>query len=634
MEALSLRRRTTSKRMIRSVASVRAFLDQPLTLPSVAAVFATVHVLLVLTGFISAEHLAGGLVLALALALAAFLPALAPSLVVLGAVAQGGLLEVMGISLEVVLVGAVVFWETVRRVGPWTRSFTLVGGLLLAGIGGVVVAVQPTLVSIPSELFGNVEFFVRVVAGLIVTLLLSGMQVVVFVLGRRAPVGRDDRVNAVMIRAAGPQDMFSVGVKGGQAVVLLAIVSLPYLGIENAPYLLIAAVFSIAFVLHQRSPLLALGIAWFAAILQMGMLLAPSPANLVITTVLFSCGASESGRIRLAGAISVVVGSLAASLYLVMPPVAGSSDKNILDQPIVVVALTCGGFLIAFGFCWTIGLLSRAVRRVREGNARQLAAEKERARAQRELDAVEERNRIARDMHDVVAHSLAVVIAQADGARYLGVASPEQTDAALMTISSVARDALADVRVLLAQLRHRQGEAPQPEARELTRLLDSIAGTGVVVRSDLAVEMDSVPRATGIALYRIVQEATTNALRHGRPGAPLDVTLRCEAERLVLTVRNSRHENPLSAPGTGHGLIGMRERAALVGGDLTAGPEGGDFVVEARLPATPHTASVPTQALVTDLLPEDRGTEGIAASAFLAADSESARTTPIDSGAR
>ncbi|WP_366223476.1 ATP-binding protein, partial [Rathayibacter toxicus] len=140
-------------------------------------------------------------------------------------------------------------------------------------------------------------------------------------------------------------------------------------------------------------------------------------------------------------------------------------------------------------------------------------------------------------------------------------------------------------------------------------------------------------KAAGIALYRMLQEATTKSLRHGSPEAPLDVTLRCEAERLVLTVRNSRHENPLSAPGTGHGLIGMHERAALVGGDLTAGPEGGDFVVEARLPATPTTASVPTQALGPDLLPGDRGPEGNPAFSLLPAASRAPRPPPRDSGA-
>lgn len=219
-------------------------------------------------------------------------------------------------------------------------------------------------------------------------------------------------------------------------------------------------------------------------------------------------------------------------------------------------------------------------------------AEQERSRAQRELDAVEERNRIARDMHDVVAHSLAVVIAQADGARYLGASSPEQTDAALLTISTVARDALGDVRVLLAQLRHSQTDGPQPGARDLPALLESVGSAGAPVRADLELDLDEVPRAVGLALYRIVQEATTNALRHGRPGSPIEIALRREEDELTLRVSNARRSGVESEPGSGggHGLVGMRERAVLVGGALAARSVGEDFVVDARLPSAASPA--------------------------------------------
>lgn len=204
----------------------------------------------------------------------------------------------------------------------------------------------------------------------------------------------------------------------------------------------------------------------------MALHLAPGVADLAILAVLFGAGASSSRRIRRAGALSAVLGSVAAVAYLVL---AFDLIANTVDAALTL-STTFGGILATLGLSWTVGLLSRSVRRAREGQSLRAEAERERARAQRELDTVEERNRIARDMHDVVAHSLAVVIAQADGARYLGAASPEQTDAALLTISSVARDALGDVRVLLAQLRHSQSDGPQPEARDLPALLERVGG--------------------------------------------------------------------------------------------------------------------------------------------------------------
>ncbi|PPG09733.1 hypothetical protein C5C26_06270 [Rathayibacter sp. AY2B1] len=103
---------------------------------------------------------------------------------------------------------------------------------------------------------------------------------------------------------------------------------------------------------------------------------------------------------------------------------------------------------------------------------------------------------------------------------------------------------------------------------------------------------DGQQRGVGLALYRIAQEATTNALRHGRPGSPLDIALRQDGGELALTVRNARCADVErdSLPGEGHGLVGMRERAALVGGVLAAGPVGDDFVVDARLPSSPSLA--------------------------------------------
>ncbi|PPH10669.1 hypothetical protein C5C71_08875 [Rathayibacter sp. AY1C1] len=566
---------------------MRALLDRPAALPIAGALLAALHLLLGLTGVTPTERIAGGLVLALALAVAGFLPALAPSLVAVGALADGGVL-LGGVPVDGVLVGLVVLWQTTRRVGPWTRALALAGGLILAGIGGVTVALGLSGPLDPSGLPARVEFVVLALVALAVASVLGAAKVLVYLNALRAPVLAGDRIDALLTRVAGPQDPFAVGVAGGQALVLLLVAGLPFAGVEGAMQLLVAGVLAVALVLHRRSPVLALSIAWAGAALQMSASLAPGPADLAILAVLFGAGASESRRVRIAGAVSAVLGAVIAVVYLVLVfDLVASAYDGLLSA-----GATFGGILATLGLSWTIGLLSRSVRRAREGQTLRAQAEQERARAQRELDTVEERNRIARDMHDVVAHSLAVVIAQADGARYLGATSPEQTDAALLTISSVARDALGDVRVLLAQLRHSQSDGPQPGARDLPALLDSVGGAGAPVRAELAVDLEAVPRAVGLALYRIAQEATTNALRHGRPGSPLDIALRQDGGELALTVRNARCADVErdSLPGEGHGLVGMRERAALVGGVLAAGPVGDDFVVDARLPSSPSLA--------------------------------------------
>ncbi|QHF19996.1 hypothetical protein GTU71_03380 [Rathayibacter sp. VKM Ac-2762] len=566
---------------------MRALLDRPAALPIAGALLAALHLLLGLTGVTPTERIAGGLVLALALAVAGFLPALAPSLVAVGALADGGVL-LGGVPVDGVLVGLVVLWQTTRRVGPWTRALALAGGLILAGIGGVTVALGLSGPLDPSGLPARVEFVVLALVALAVASVLGAAKVLVYLNALRAPVLAGDRIDALLTRVAGPQDPFAVGVAGGQALVLLLVAGLPFAGVDGAMQLLVAGVLAVALVLHRRSPVLALSIAWAGAALQMSASLAPGPADLAILAVLFGAGASESRRVRIAGAVSAVLGAVVAVVYLVLVfDLVASAYDGLLSA-----GATFGGILATLGLSWTIGLLSRSVRRAREGQTLRAQAEQERARAQRELDTVEERNRIARDMHDVVAHSLAVVIAQADGARYLGATSPEQTDAALLTISSVARDALGDVRVLLAQLRHSQSDGPQPGARDLPALLDSVGGAGAPVRAELAVDLEAVPRAVGLALYRIAQEATTNALRHGRPGSPLDIALRQDGGELALTVRNARCADVErdSLPGEGHGLVGMRERAALVGGVLAAGPVGDDFVVDARLPSSPSLA--------------------------------------------
>lgn len=248
-------------------------------------------------------------------------------------------------------------------------------------------------------------------------------------------------------------------------------------------------------------------------------------------------------------------------------------------------------FLILFVVAvWAFGDL----RRVRN---QELAGLTERARLleleraqEAELAAVNERTRIAREMHDIVAHSLTVVIAQADGGRYGARADPAAAVAALDTIAETGRQALADMRALLSVLREdrpRETHAT-PQVSDVPALVEDLRGGGLHV--DLLVEGEPRPLSAGAELtaYRIVQESLTNVLKHAGPAARVTVSIGWTGTGLVLSVVDDGRGAAgalVSASGGGQGVLGMRERAELHGGRFDAGPMvGGGYRVEAELP--------------------------------------------------
>lgn len=341
--------------------------------------------------------------------------------------------------------------------------------------------------------------------------------------------------------------------------------------------------FGAAVALRRLSPPVALALAWVGAILQMLAQLPPLPVDIAIFAVLYTCAAYGTNRVFWLGFASSIAGALAITVYLLIPTAvysvtaAGDELMYFLVTGTMLFLASVFGLLLA----WTVGALVRVGLRAR-GNAE--AQRRAEARATAEF----ERNRIARDMHDVVAHSLAVVIAQADGARYAAAADPAAAAESLQTISSTARSALSDVRMLLTQLRHSEGEGPQPTVAELEVLYAQVRAAGL----DLRVDVDPTPpgeppAAVQIAVYRILQEALTNAMRHGAGGS-VDVSLSWLPDRVEVRVRNPLPPSTAEAPGAvrsgGHGLIGMRERAQLIGGTIEVGPAGGAFVVAATLP--------------------------------------------------
>ncbi len=201
--------------------------------------------------------------------------------------------------------------------------------------------------------------------------------------------------------------------------------------------------------------------------------------------------------------------------------------------------------------------------------------------------AMEERARIARDLHDVVAHHVSAIAVQAESARLTTEGLPEEGRAHFESIGQTARDALTEMRRLLGVLREdanaEVARDPQPSLAHVNDLVETARAAGSPVTLTLEGAVASLPAGVDLCAYRILQEALTNVRRHA-PGSAVEVELECKPDALRLRVRD--HGPGSAAPDPeGHGLLGMRERAIMVGGTLSAGPaDGGGFAIDAVLP--------------------------------------------------
>jgi signal transduction histidine kinase len=310
------------------------------------------------------------------------------------------------------------------------------------------------------------------------------------------------------------------------------------------------------------------------------------PSVAVFPLSLYSCCAW--GR-RPAPAASLAVGVCGSVLATARFSFDGQLTKAGLP-PLFLFGFVLAVVLVA----WSLGLFRRVqlayVAALEERAAHAEAEREERAR----LAVLEERARIAREMHDVIAHSLAVIVSQAQGGLYAARADPGRAAEVLGTITTAGRQALADMRGLLGVLRTETSAGwdvswvPQPTLADLSALLDRVRGSGLSVTYSEVGTAGRLAPAAGLAVYRIVQEALTNTMKHAGPGARAEVQLSWADDGLSVTVRDDgRTATP--STGAGHGLVGMRERLASLGGWVSAGPgaEGG-FLIRARLPRWPE----------------------------------------------
>ena len=225
-----------------------------------------------------------------------------------------------------------------------------------------------------------------------------------------------------------------------------------------------------------------------------------------------------------------------------------------------------------------------------------MATRLEIADAEREAQTAQaitrERAAIARELHDVVAHAVSLMVVQAGTARPMAQRVDRELADVLETIESTGREALIELRRLLHVLRttDEADMAPLPDLTRLDELVDGIRRAGVDVRSTMAFPSD-VPAGVGLCAYRTVQEGLINAMRHG-DGSPIDLEVTSDPRTLRVRVRNSGRTGGTEALGTGTGLIGLRERVLLCGGRLTVGPDASGYLLEVVLPLSADSLPV------------------------------------------
>jgi signal transduction histidine kinase len=311
--------------------------------------------------------------------------------------------------------------------------------------------------------------------------------------------------------------------------------------------------------------------------LSLGILLGLPPKETSLVSLVspllavYSVGAHASLRGTVV-ALALALGQLGAAIAIEDWP----AGEFALMATGIVVALLVGRAVRAMGF--EVDVL--------EARAAELERERDR-QAQAAVEA--ERARIARELHDVIGHSISVMGLQAGAVRRRLTPEQEREREALLAVERTGRDAVGEMRRLLGILRA-NGSEPEldamPTVQRAGDLVADMRRAGLDVALRVEGDLDDLPPGRALAAFRILQEALTNALKHA-PGARVEAVLRRTASELEIEVVDSGGTRPAEpVTGGGHGLVGMRERVALYGGTLEAGPDGGGFAILARFPAT------------------------------------------------
>jgi signal transduction histidine kinase len=327
----------------------------------------------------------------------------------------------------------------------------------------------------------------------------------------------------------------------------------------------LAAIACIPLLGRRRWPLPVLAITTAATIIQIAAwgIYNPLPAGIALFTV-----ADQADR-------RTALAALGITLAVLTPAVWGDvGAKHVL---------LLFGRLLPFAVAWLIGD-SIGTRRRYVGTLEERAERLEREREAEAARAVaEEQARIARELHDVIAHSLSVIVVQAAAADDVFDARPDRVRQSLRAIETTGRAALEELRTLIGSVRGDQASyAPTPGLADLDALIEQVQTAGLAVTVTIEGEPSPLPQAVDLSAYRVAQEALTNTLKHAN-ASRAEIALRWHDDQLDLEIHDDGAGS--TANGPGHGIVGMRERLVALGGTLAAGPAaGGGFTVLARFP--------------------------------------------------
>ncbi|WP_336319904.1 sensor histidine kinase [Streptomyces lavendofoliae] len=330
----------------------------------------------------------------------------------------------------------------------------------------------------------------------------------------------------------------------------------------------LTAALALPLVWRRRAPLAVFGAVAAAAFVQW-LVNVPLPADIALPAALYTAAANSGRRGTLVAGAVVECGALLACLRW-------ATEGAFLAPFVAVTALVVSAA--------ALGVNARTARAYLTASARLEHQQEQQAR----LAVAEERTRIAREMHDIVTHNLSVMVALTDAAVHAQHRSPDKTTAMMLQISETGRQALTDMRRSLGVLRTDEPDAerhPLPGIARLESLADQMRAAGLPTRVRVEGGHTHVPATAQLTVYRLVQEALTNTLKHTPTGTHAEVRVRCSAEAVTVDVTDSGPCPPLrvAAP-SGHGIAGMRERSAAYGGTLRAGPlPGGGWGVRTRL---------------------------------------------------
>ncbi|MFF4028455.1 sensor histidine kinase [Streptomyces sviceus] len=374
-------------------------------------------------------------------------------------------------------------------------------------------------------------------------------------------------------------DLLHGGDGDGPRRFLLAVTRLPL-----AAMLLVQAGLVLPLLWRRRRPMAAFGVIAAVFVVQWS-LGAALRADVALFISLYSL--ALHGRLR---QLPWACGVMATGMVLVALRV--SSAVSVGDALFFLFSTAIAAL--------ALGLVVRT-RRAQLAGLRERAARLETERDQRiRLAAATERARVAREMHDIVGHNLSVIITLADAGAYATDTAPERGKEALQLIGDTGRTALGELRRVLGVLREASDAptsapelSPQPGVADIQALCDGVRAAGLEVVYRTVGDVDTLDRGMQLTVYRIVQEALTNTLKHAGAGTWVKLSVVLQDDRLVVRVRdNGSVERSAPWNEEGHGLVGMRERAALYGGDVSAGPEAGSgWLVEATLDLTPEAGT-------------------------------------------